>query len=121
MIHQRVEEAFQEIDAAIYSGDGTEMEDFVQRLKYFTERWQSRVELQKKFLVLCEGIQSRSPNVGEDGFASTLANIGIFNTREKADEAIDKIKLCIEEKESVTIILCEILCVENILYENLLE
>lgn len=40
MIHPKVEQAFQEIDACIFSGDGREHADFRDRLSYFLLRWQ---------------------------------------------------------------------------------
>jgi hypothetical protein len=76
---------------------------------------------QKKFLVLCEGIQSRSKIAEENEFVSTIANIGIFNTREEAEKAIDKMKSYLREQDFISITLCKILSVENILYENLME
>lgn len=44
MIHPKVEEAFQEIDAACFSGDDLEITDFRERLEYFVERWQKRLD-----------------------------------------------------------------------------
>lgn len=43
MIHPKVEAAFQEIDAAFFSGDTFEDEDARERVKFFLARWNKEV------------------------------------------------------------------------------
>jgi hypothetical protein len=44
MIHPHVEEAFQTIDAGVFSDDALDYDDFRDRLLYFIARWQLKVE-----------------------------------------------------------------------------
>lgn len=44
MIHPDDEKAFQQIDAAVFSGDSLEFVDFRERLDYFLKRWQKQLD-----------------------------------------------------------------------------
>ena len=43
-LHPKTEAAFDEIDAAFFTGDPTETREIFARLKYFVGRWQRRLE-----------------------------------------------------------------------------
>lgn len=43
VIHPDDEEAFQQIDAAVFSGDGMEHDDFRERLAHFLKRWRKKL------------------------------------------------------------------------------
>ena len=44
MLHPAVEQAFQEIDAGMFSGDQFHNQEDLDRLKYFIERWDRNVQ-----------------------------------------------------------------------------
>lgn len=44
MIHPLIERAFQEIDAACFSGDDLEYSEFRERLAYFLIRWRKQLD-----------------------------------------------------------------------------
>lgn len=44
VIHPDDEKAFQQIDAAVFSGDAPDHNDFRERLSYFLKRWQQKLD-----------------------------------------------------------------------------
>ncbi len=44
MIHPHEEEAFQTLDAAVFSSDSLEYDEYRERFRYFIERWQKALD-----------------------------------------------------------------------------
>ncbi|UCG02771.1 MAG: hypothetical protein JSW11_02025 [Candidatus Heimdallarchaeota archaeon] len=69
MIHPKIEEAFQEIDAAVFTGDDLEFYEFRHRLLHFAERW--RKAALDKTLEIYKKEQSYDPRYGKSDLEKT--------------------------------------------------
>ncbi len=69
MIHPKVEEAFQEIDAAMFSGDCFHYLDSRERLTYFLKRWQKGLD---ELVTELEELHSDPEVVGADAWQESI-------------------------------------------------
>ena len=82
MIHPHDEEAFQSIDASVFSGDAIEYDDFRKRLAYFMGRWRKQLDETSERFVGLDVICQELSQAGRDAISGDVdALVELYNKR----------------------------------------